>query len=73
MLAYEKPMRSASDVDLTPLIRTCNGQRLHQVVEGSVRSGARKKHTRRSNNSGECPMELCKECVKHMHSKIGSF
>ena len=42
MLAYKKPMRLASDVDLTPLIRTCNRQHLHQVVEGSVRSGARK-------------------------------
>ena len=31
MLAYKKPMRLANDVDLTPLIRTCNRQHLHQV------------------------------------------
>ena len=69
MLAYKKPMRLASDVDLTPLIRTCNRQHLHQVVEGSVCSGARK-GTRRSNISGEYPMELCKEWVKLMHSTL---
>ena len=69
MLAYKKPMRLASYVDLTPLIRTCNRQHLQQVVEGSVCSGARK-GTRRSNNSGEYPMELCKEWVKRMHSEL---
>ena len=72
LLAYKKQMLLASDVDLTPLIRKCNGKHLHQVVEGSVCSGARK-GTRRSNISGEYPMELCKEWVKLMHSNIGSF
>ena len=69
MLAHKKPMSLASDVDLTVLIRTCNRTHVHQVVEGSVRSGARK-GTRRSNMSGEYQIQLCKNngrigCIQH--------
>ena len=59
LLAYNKLMRLASYVGLTPLIRTCNRQQLHQVVEGSVRSGVRK-CTRRSTNSREYTMDYVK-------------
>ena len=69
ILAYKKPMRLASDVNLTPLIRTCNRQRLHQVVEGSVCCAvALAKARGEAQFSGEYPMELCKEWVKPLHS-----
>ena len=71
-LSYKKSMRLASDIDLTALIRKCNGQHVHQIVEGSVCSGP-EKGRRRSKISGEYPMELCRAWVKAMHSSIGSF
>ena len=71
-LANKKPMCLASDIDLTVLIRKCNGEHVHQKVEGCVCSGPRK-GKRRSKISGEYPMELCKAWVEAMHSNIGSF
>ena len=71
-LAYKKPMHLASDIDLTVLIRKCNGKHVHQIVEGSVRSGPQK-GKRRSTISGAYPMELCKAWVQAMHSNMGSF
>ena len=71
-LAYKKSMRLASDIDLKGLIRKCNGQHVHQIVEGQVCSGLLK-GKKRSKISGEYPMELCKAWVKAIHSNIGSF
>ena len=72
MLAYKKPMRLASDVDLTPLIRTCNRQHLHQVVEGSVRSGARKKAGGAAQFQQNTQRNHVHEWVKLMRSTLAA-
>lgn len=70
-LAYKKGLRLASDIDLSPLIRLCDGTHTHQVVEGCVCSGEYR-GKRRSTISGQYPMELCRAWVKHMRERIGS-
>ena len=70
-LPYKKPMRIASTVDLSILGRKCDNQHSHQVVEGCVDCGVRK-GTRRSQISGEYPLELCRAWVACMQAAIGA-
>ena len=70
-LPYKKAMRIASTVDLSVLQRRCDRQHEHQIVEGCVCSGARK-GTRRSQVSGEYPLELCHAWVACMRAANGA-
>ena len=70
-LAYKKAMRIASTVDLSVLQRRCKRQHEHQIVEDRVASGARK-GARRSQVSGEYPMDLCHAWVACMRAAVGA-
>ena len=70
-LPYKKPMRIACTVDLSMLRRRCNKQHEHQRAEGCVASGERK-GTRRSQVSGEYPLELCHAWVACMRAAVGA-
>ena len=57
LLPYKKPMRLASNIDLTPLVNKCDRSHVHQRVEGCVCSG-REKGMKRSTVSGRYPIHF---------------